>query len=54
MLSAYSNTTTDADRAEKKRQVDMENQKLKKLLNNDDTRERINSMDAMTMLSEIS
>lgn len=54
MLSAYSNTTTDADRAEKKRQVDMENQKLKKLLNNDDTWERINSMDAMTMLSEIS
>lgn len=54
MLSAYSNTTTDADRAEQKRMVELENQKLKKILDNDDTRERINSMDAMTMLSEIS
>lgn len=54
MLGAYSNTTTDADRAEQKRKVELENQKLKKLLDNDDTRERINAMDAMTMLSEIS
>lgn len=54
MLNAYKNTTTDAERAEKKKQIELENQKLKKLLNNDDTRERINSMDAMTMLSEIS
>lgn len=54
MLAAYSNTTTDADRAEQKRRIELENQKLKKLLDNDDTRERINSMDAMTMLSEIS
>lgn len=54
MLTAYSNITTDADRAEQKRKIELENQKLKKLLDNDDTRERINSMDAMTMLSEIS
>ena len=54
MLGAYSNTTTDADRAEQKRKVELENQRLKKLLDNDETRERINAMDAMTMLSEIS
>lgn len=54
MLSAYKNTTTDAEREEKKKQAELANQRLKSLLKNDDVRYRINAMDAMTMLKEIS